>query len=204
MLQEYLVRDDGENTIPLTMFEDLTQVLKKNTTYKILNVQILTYKNKKKFRSTRLAKIEVCTDEKQIAESENLVHLNLAPKLEIESCNFSDIDDDSLIKQRICDNCKALLNDTTNTIRCDTCSSVHLTKDCEEEFQVRSSRNRQTFVYDAHVFSSVLPKGVVVDQNEDFIVYILSNTFDVTHKNHCIIPLEATKSSTTFRSQLQK
>ena len=29
MLQEYLVRDDGENTIPLTMFEDLTQVLKK-------------------------------------------------------------------------------------------------------------------------------------------------------------------------------
>ena len=29
MLQEYLVTDDGENTIPLTMFEDLTQVLKK-------------------------------------------------------------------------------------------------------------------------------------------------------------------------------
>ena len=28
MLQEYLVTDDGENTIPLTMFEDLTQVLK--------------------------------------------------------------------------------------------------------------------------------------------------------------------------------
>ena len=31
MLQEYLVTDDGENTIPLTMFEDLTQLLKKNT-----------------------------------------------------------------------------------------------------------------------------------------------------------------------------
>ena len=29
MLQEYLVTDDWENTIPLTMFEDLTQVLKK-------------------------------------------------------------------------------------------------------------------------------------------------------------------------------
>ena len=29
MLQEYLVTDDGENTIPLTIFEDLTQVLKK-------------------------------------------------------------------------------------------------------------------------------------------------------------------------------
>ena len=28
MLQEYLVTDDGENTIPLTMLEDLTQVLK--------------------------------------------------------------------------------------------------------------------------------------------------------------------------------
>ena len=47
MLQEYLVTDDRENTIPLTMFEDLTQVLKKNTTYKILNVQVVTYKNKK-------------------------------------------------------------------------------------------------------------------------------------------------------------
>ena len=31
MLQEYLVTDDGENTIPLTIFEDLTQLLKKNT-----------------------------------------------------------------------------------------------------------------------------------------------------------------------------
>ena len=49
--------------------------------------------------------------------------------------------------------------------------------------------------------SPVLPKGVVVGQNEDFIVYILSNTFDVTHKNYCIISLEVTKNSTTFRSQ---
>ena len=159
---------------------------------------------KRKMGSTRLKKIEVCTNEKQIPESENLVPLNLAPKLEIEKCKFSYIDDDSLIKQRICDNFKAL-NDTTNTlIRCDICSSVHLTKDCEEKFQVRLSRNRQTFVCDAHIFSSVLPKGVVVGQNKDFIVYILSNTFNVTHKNHCIISLEVTKISTTFRSQLQK
>ena len=114
------------------------------------------------------------TDEKQIPESENLVQLNLASKLEIESCKFSYTDDDSLIKQRICDNCKALLSDTTNTLtRCDTCSSVHLTKDCEEKFQVRLSRNRQTFVCDARIFSSVLPKSVVVGQNEDFIVYFI-------------------------------
>ena len=46
MLQEYLVTDDGENTIPLTMFKDLTQVLKNNTTLKIWNVQVVTYKNK--------------------------------------------------------------------------------------------------------------------------------------------------------------
>ena len=183
MLQEYLVTDDGENIIPLTMFQNLTQVLKKNTTYKILNVQVMTYKNKKKLRSTRLTKIEVCTDEKQIPESENLVQLNLAPKLEIESFKFSYVNDDSLIKRRICDSCKALLNNTTNTlIRCDTCSSVHLTKDDEETFQIRLSRNRQTFLCDAHIFSSVLPKGVVVVQNEDFIVYILSNTFDVRIK----------------------
>ena len=53
-------------------------------------------------------KIEVCTDEKQISESKNLVQLGLAPKLEIESCKFSYNDDDSLIKQKICENCKAL------------------------------------------------------------------------------------------------
>ena len=35
MLQKYLVTDDAENTIPLTMFKDLTQVLKNNTTLKI-------------------------------------------------------------------------------------------------------------------------------------------------------------------------
>ena len=88
----------------------------------------MTCKNKQKLRSTRLTKIEVCTDEKQIPESEKVVQLNLAPKLEIESFKFSYIDYDSLIRQKICDNCKALLNDTTNTlIRCDTCSSVHLT-----------------------------------------------------------------------------
>ena len=88
----------------------------------------MTYKNKQKLRSTRLTKTEVCTDEKQIPESEKVVQLNLAPKLEIESFKFSYIDYDSLIRQRICDNCKASLNDTTNTlIRCDTCSSANLT-----------------------------------------------------------------------------
>ena len=148
---------------------------------------------------------ELGTDEKQIPESENLVQLNLASKLEIESYKFSYIDDDSLIKQRICDNCKALLSDTTNTLtRCDACSSVHLTKDCEEKFQVRLSRKRKTFVCDAHIFSSLLPKVVVVRQNKDFIVHILSNTFDVTHKNYCIISLKVRKISTTFKSQLQK
>ena len=50
----------------------------------------------------------------------------------------------------------------------------------------------------------MLPKGAVVGQNEDLIVYISSNILDVTHKNHCIISLEVTKNSTTFRSQLQK
>ena len=150
----------------------------------------MTYKNKKKLRSTRLTKIEACTNEKQIPESENLVQLNLTPKLQIESCKFSYIDEDSLIKQRICDNCKEFLNDTTNTlIRWDTYSSVHVTKDCEE-----TGRNRQTFLCDAHIFSSVLPKRVVICQNEDFIVYILSNIFDVTHKSHCIISLEVTKN----------
>ena len=99
----------------------------------------MTYKNKKKLRSTRLTKIEACINEKQIPESENLVQLNLAPKLQIESCKFSYIDDDSLIKQRICDNSKEFLNDTTNTlIRWSTYSSVHVTKDCEE-----TGRNRQ-------------------------------------------------------------
>ena len=85
MLQEYLVRDDGENTIPLTMFEDLAQVLKKNATNKILNVQVVTYKNKKKLHSARLKKIEFCTNEKRIPERKNVVQLNLAPKLETES-----------------------------------------------------------------------------------------------------------------------
>ena len=50
----------------------------------------------------------------------------------------------------------------------------------------------------------MLLKGVAVGQNEDFIVYMLSNTFDVTHKNHCIISLEVTENSTFCRSQLQK
>ena len=71
----------------------------------------MTYKNKKKLRSTGRTKIEACADEKQILESESLVQLKLAPNLENESCKFSYIDDNSLIKQRIRDNCKALLND---------------------------------------------------------------------------------------------
>ena len=124
MLQEYLVTDDGENNIPLTMFEDLTQVLKKK-----YHIQKFDLKNKKKLRSTRLTKVEVCTDEKQIPESESLVQLNLAPNLVIESCKLSYIVDDSFLKQRICDNCKSLLNGTTNKlISWDTCSSVCLRK----------------------------------------------------------------------------
>ena len=84
MLQEYLVTDDGENNIPLTIFEDLTQVLKKKNHIQKFDLQVVTYKNKKKLRSTRLTKVEVSTDEKQMPESENLVQLNLAPKRAIE------------------------------------------------------------------------------------------------------------------------
>ena len=66
--------------------------------------------------------------------------------------------------------------------RCDTCSSVHLTKDCEEKFQERLSRNRQTFICDPHIFSSVLLKAAVVCQNEDFIVY--------TYQIHLMLGIE--------------
>ena len=52
MLQAYLGTDDGENTIPLTMFEDLTQVLKKK--YHIQNFKgtsrdMQKFKKKKKW-----------------------------------------------------------------------------------------------------------------------------------------------------------
>ena len=58
-LKESTVTDDGVTFINITMFEDLVSSLVINKYYKIKNLQLATYLNQKKFKSTSLTSVEV-------------------------------------------------------------------------------------------------------------------------------------------------
>ena len=90
-LKEYIATDDGKFQMKIAMFEQFTDQMELNNTYKILNLQLVTYLNDRKLRSATLIKVEKI--DKDI------------PDLKMKECSkvdqketvvFDNIDNDSL------------------------------------------------------------------------------------------------------------
>ena len=57
-LKEYIATDDGKFQMKIAMFQQLTDQMELNNTYKVLNLQLVTYLNEWKLRITTLTKVE--------------------------------------------------------------------------------------------------------------------------------------------------
>ena len=56
-LKEFTVTDDGETLIQLTLFQDLIESVVEKCDYIISNVQVVTFQNRKKLRSSHMTKV---------------------------------------------------------------------------------------------------------------------------------------------------
>ena len=125
-LKEFLVTtDDGVTFINITMFEDLISLLEINKCYKIKNLQLATYLNQKKFKSTPLT----CAEPNEPLEIADLSLQTTAPQesYKTETVMFHSIDDESLVTRLACNKCGEIINDTSSKIfLCKNCQSRQL------------------------------------------------------------------------------
>ena len=101
-LKEYVATDDGKFQMKMAMFEQFTNQMELNNTYKILNLQLGTYLNERKLRSTILTKVEKI--DKDIPD----LKIRECPKVEQrETVVFDNIDNNCLLEHLKCFKCIA-------------------------------------------------------------------------------------------------
>ena len=89
-LRKYVATDDGESFINITIFEELIDKVDIYITYSIFNLQVVTYNNQKKLRSTTLTTV----NEQQNALLQiNISSTNLLSSEETKEMTFDNIDD---------------------------------------------------------------------------------------------------------------
>ena len=59
-----------------------------------------------------------------------------------------------------------------------------LITDCMETFDLLLSVNKKTFICQREVITNFFSPDVVAGQNEDFIFYVLRNTFNISQINN--------------------
>ena len=127
-LKEYKVIGDGETTVTVTIFENLCNSVDINKAYKLTNLQIVTYKNERKLRSTSLTSVIECNlDIPGVEESTIAEENETLTKEEEDIVAFDNVSDHSLLPQRSCIKCSAFLVETNERlVKCSSCHSIHL------------------------------------------------------------------------------
>ena len=128
---EYVATDDGESFINITIFEELIDKVDNDMTYSLFNLQVFTYNNQKKLRSTTLTTVK----EQQNALSQiNISSTDLLSTEETKEMTFDNIDDESLISQLVCPKCNTSIPSTTQKIvKCIACNSIQLVSSCQTD-----------------------------------------------------------------------
>ena len=99
-----------------------------NKAYKLTNLQIVTYKNERKLRSTSLTSVIECNlDIPGVEESTIAEEKETLTKEEEGIVVFDNVSDHSLLPQRSCIKCSAFLVETNERlVKCSSCHSIHL------------------------------------------------------------------------------
>ena len=173
----------------IAMFEQFTDQMELNNKYKILNLQLVTYLNERKLRSTTLTKVEKI--DKDIPD----LKMKECPKADQrETVIFDNIDNNSLLEHISCFKCSACFVKTDKKVlNCTSCGGVQLSKTCVSKNVLKLSKSSNTYICNWDILSDILPSDITSRQNEDFILYILSNKFIVNHVNNEIHSIKLEK-----------
>ena len=130
-LREYVATDDGESFINITIFEELIDKVDIDMMYSFFNLQVVTYNNQKKLRSTTLTTV----NKQQNALSQiNISSTDLLSTEETKEMTFDNIDDESLISQLVCPKCNTSIPSTPQKIvKCIACNSIQLVSSCQTD-----------------------------------------------------------------------
>ena len=173
----------------IAMFEQFADQMELNNTYKILKLQLVTYLNERKLRSTTLTKVDKI--DKDIPD----LKMKECPKVDQrEIVIFDNIDNNSLLEHISCFKCSASFVKTDKKlVTCTNCGGVQLSKTCVSKNVLKLSKSSNTYICNWDILSEILPSDITIGQNEDFILYMLSNKFVIKHVNNEIHSIELEK-----------
>ena len=176
-LKEFTVTDDGETLIQLTLFQDLIESVVEKCDYIISNVQVVTFQNRKKLRSSHMTKVSQ-------AEHANIPNVEFDSDSELEVAEeeniiFDNIQEEGLKEQLSCNKCNSTIVKTEEKIvKFSSCSSIQLA--------VRCHRKLSSNLCPVEVLANAVLTDVKIGNNEEFIMFVLSNNFNLKHINQNI------------------
>ena len=188
-LKEYIATDGGKFQMKIAMFEQFADQMELNNTCKILNLQLVTYLKERKLKSTTLTKVDKI--DKDIPD----LKMKECPKVDQREIVIVDnIDNNSLLEHISCFKCSASFVKTDKKlVTCTNCGGVQLSKTCVSKNVLKLSKSSNTYICNWDILSEILLSDITIGQNEDFILYMLSNKFVINHVNNEIHSIELEK-----------
>ena len=107
---------------------------------------------------------------------------------------FDNIDDESLIGQLVCTKCNAWISSTTQkVIKCIACNSIQLVSSCQTDLLLKLTPSKKSYWCNGEILKPILPKDLLIGQNEEFIMCMLPNFFEVKYLNNVIKTIKLVK-----------
>ena len=147
--EEYIATDDGKFQMKISMFEQFTDQMELNNTYKILNLQLVTYLNERQLRSTTLAKVQKI--DKDILD----LKMKECPKVDQrQTVIFDNIDNNSLLEHIRCFKCSISFDktDKKKIVNCTNCGEVQLSKTCVLKNVLKLSKSSNNYICNQSLF----------------------------------------------------
>ena len=89
------------------------------------------------------------------------------------------IDDESEISQIVCTKCNTSISATTQKIiKCIACNSKQLVSSRQKDLSLKLTHSKKSYWCNAEILKPILPENMIIDQNEEFIMCMLSNLFE--------------------------
>ena len=170
------------------MFKNLISSLEFNKCYKIKNMELATYLNLKTFKRTPLTNVEVNKPlDRAYVSLQTTVPQATYKK---ETVMFHSIDDESLETRMVCNKCWEVINDTSSkTVLCKNCESRQLRINCTGKFKIQLRKPFVMYTCYWDVLKCILQTDISIGQNEEFQLYMSSNSFIKTHLKRIRSPL---------------
>ena len=143
------------------------------------------------FRSTTLSKVEKYKGEMSIPD---IIQSQTLTTEQTETILFDQIDDSSLLPCITCKKCGSIVTRASEKLLiCPSCVGVVLFTSCVSKMILKLKSGSNTYTCDSDLLSKSLPSDLMIGQNEEFILYMLSNEFTIKHANDNISLITLTK-----------